>query len=301
MFKSGFVTILGKANVGKSTLLNAIIGEKIAAISQKPQTTRQKISGIYNDENCQIVFLDTPGVHDPKNKLGEYMIESVRRSLEDIDILLYMVDDEFVIPKDDKGLMIPFLGRIDDSVKIFVIVNKTDKIPIQRFEKIKSYFDQFDKVNRVIGISAIENRAVENLLNIIKDELDEGPKYYDDSIYTEMSERDIVSEIIREKILRYMQDEIPHGTSVSVITFSERDDKPIIDIDAEIICEKSSHKGMIIGKKGRKLKGIAKAARQDIEMALDSKVNLQIWVKVKPKWRDNAAELKRRGFDIKNI
>ncbi len=301
MFKSGFVTILGKPNVGKSTLLNAIIGEKIAAISQKPQTTRQKISGIYNSDDSQIVFLDTPGVHEASNKLGEYMIEAVRRSLEDIDILLYMVDDEFVIPKGDKGLMIPFLARVDEAVKIFVIVNKTDKIPIQRFEKIKAYFEKFEKVNKVIGISAIENRAVTNLLDIIKSELPEGPKYYDDSIYTEMSERDIVSEIIREKILRYMQDEIPHGTSVTVNSFTERDDKPIIDIDVEIICEKSSHKGMIIGKNGRKLKGIAKAARQDIEEALQSKVNLQIWVKVKPKWRDNPAELKRRGYDIKNI
>ncbi len=299
--KSGFVTIMGKPNVGKSTLLNRIIGEKIAAISMKPQTTRKKISGIYNSDDAQIVFLDTPGVHNPNTKLGEYMIEAVKRSLEDIDILLYMIDDEFVIPKSDSDFAIPFLNRMQKDVKIFVIVNKTDIIPIQRFDKIKKYFENSGKISEIIGISALEDRGVKNLIELIKDNLDEGVRYYSDDIYTDMSAREIVSEIIREKILKYMDAEIPHGTTVEVVQYSEREDKPIIDIDAEIICEKASHKGMLIGKKGRKLKGIGAAARKDIEKALDTKINLQLWVKVKPKWRDNAGELKRRGFDIKNI
>ncbi len=299
--KSGFITIMGKANVGKSTLLNRIIGEKIAAISQKPQTTRNKISGIYNSDDAQMVFLDTPGVHEPNSKLGEYMMEAVKRSLEDIDILLYMIDDEFVIPKNKDSLIIPFFNRINKDVKIFVIVNKTDKIPIERFSRIKEYFEKHDRILDVIGISALENKGVNSLVELLKTNLPEGIRYYAEDIYTAMSERDIVCEIIREKILKYMDAEIPHGTNVEIVQFSTRKDKAITDIDAEIICEKASHKGMIIGKNGRKLKGIAKAARQDIEKALDIKVNLQVWVKVKPKWRDNMGELKRRGFDIKNI
>ncbi len=299
--KSGFITIMGKANVGKSTLLNRIIGEKIAAISQKPQTTRNKISGIYNTDDAQMVFLDTPGVHEPNSKLGEYMMEAVKRSLEDIDILLYMVDDDFVIPKNNNDLIIPFFNKINQDVKIFVVVNKTDKIPIERFSRIKEYFEKHDRILDIIGISALENKGIESLIDLMKTHLPEGVRYYSEDIYTNMSERDIVCEIIREKILKYMDAEIPHGTNVEIVQFSERKEKPITDIDAEIICEKSSHKGMIIGKNGRKLKGIAKAARQDIEKALDIKVNLQVWVKVKPKWRDNANELKRRGFDIKNI
>ncbi len=301
MFKSGFVTIMGKPNVGKSTLLNGIIGEKIAAISKKPQTTRNKISGIYNSDHSQIVFLDTPGVHSPNTKLGEYMMEAVKRSLEDIDILLYMIDHDFVIPKDDENLIIPFFKKISNDVKIFVVVNKTDKIPIQKFARIKEYFEKYDRIDQVIGISAIEKRGIDNLLKLIEDNLEEGVRYYPEDIYTDISERDIVCEIIREKILRYMDAEIPHGTSVSILQYSEREDKPIIDIEAEIICEKASHKGMIIGKKGRKLKGIGKAAREEIERSLGVKINLQIWVKIKPKWRDNSYELKMRGYDIKNI
>ncbi len=301
MFKSGFITIMGKPNVGKSTLLNRIIGEKIAAISKKPQTTRNKISGIYNSEDAQMVFVDTPGVHSPNSKLGEYMMESVKRSLEDIDILLYMIDDEFVIPKEEASTDFPYFDKVSKKVKIFIVVNKTDLIPIQKFDKIKAYFDKSDRIEDVIGVSALEDRGVNTLIELIKENLEEGVKYYSEDIYTDSSERDIVCEIIREKILRYMDAEIPHGTTVSILQFSERKDKPIIDIEAEIICEKASHKGMIIGKKGRKLKGIAKAAREDIEKALGIKINLQVWVKVKPKWRDNPYELKRLGYDIKKI
>ncbi|MDO4771999.1 MAG: GTPase Era [Bacillota bacterium] len=299
--KSGFVTIMGKPNVGKSTLLNRMIGEKIAAISQKPQTTRNKIAGIYNSEDSQIVFLDTPGVHSPNNRLGEFMMESVKRSLDGIDILLYMVDDEFVIPKEEDALVIPFFNMVSKDVKIFVIVNKTDKIPIQKFGKIKEYFEKHERISQVIGVSALEDRGVKTLIDLIKEELPEGIAYYSDEIYTDISERDIVCEILREKLLKYMDDEIPHGTAVSILQFSEREEKAITDIEAEIICEKDSHKGIIIGKKGRKLKGIASAARKDIEEALGIKVNLQVWVKVKPNWRDSPGELKRRGYDIRKL
>lgn len=299
--KSGFVTIMGKPNVGKSTLLNRIIGEKIAAISQKPQTTRNKISGIYNVEDAQIIFLDTPGVHTPSTKLGEFMMESVKRSLEDIDILLYMVDDEFVVPKEEAEIILPFFNKVHPDVKIFVIVNKTDKIPIERFARIKAFFEHLDRVSGVLGISALEDRGIKALIDLIKDELPEGVRYYSEDIYTDISEREIVCEIIREKLLKYMDDEIPHGTSVSILQFKERKEKPLTDIEAEIICEKDSHKGIIIGKKGRKLKGIASAARKDIEIALGRRVNLQVWVKVKPNWRDNPGELRRRGYDIKNL
>ncbi len=297
MFKSGFVTIIGRPNVGKSTLINSLIGEKLASTTAKPQTTRSRVMGIYNSEDSQIIFLDTPGIHKPKHKLGEYMMKAVDTSLQDVDVVLYVTDETFSVDK---------FQRSEDALKktdakVFVIVNKTDLIGLPRFDAIKKQVEVFSYVDAVLGISAISGRGVDSLVETIKESLPEGPKYYPDSMYTDESEKSIVSEMIREKILNYMQDEIPHGVAVVVERFKRRTKKEIIDIEASIICEKKSHKGMIIGKNGRKLKGIGSAARKDIEEFLQSKVFLKLWVKVKPGWRDDKAEMRRQGFDIDKI
>lgn len=297
MFKSGFVSILGRPNVGKSTLLNAIVGEKIASTTEKPQTTREKITGIYNADETQIVFVDTPGLHRPRHKLGEYMMRAAKSAAGEVDVLIYVTDDSFTPERERTHLDI----LQSSDAYIIIAINKTDKLSLPKFDYIKNYFENLEYVDSILGISASMRRGVDGLVDELISILPEGPKYYPDTMYTDMSERAIVSEIIREKILMYMEQEIPHGVAVSVESFKKRKDKELIDIDAIIICEKESHKGMLIGKNGRKLKGIGQSSRKDIELFLHMKVNLKLWVKVKSGWRDNEAEMKRRGYDFGNV
>ena len=292
-FKSGFVTIVGRPNVGKSTLINGILGEKIAIMSDKPQTTRDKIMAIHQRDDAQIIFMDTPGMHKPKHKLGEYMIRAAIETLKEVDLVLFMVDESKKIGPGDQWIIdtLKMSGK-----KVFLIINKMDLLSFEEYAALVEKYQAFDFVKEVIGISAVNQQNVDILMEKVLDELPEGPMYYPDDMITDLPEKMIVGEIIREKILHYIRDEIPHGVAVEVEKMKLREDGTIYDIDATIICEKKSHKGIIIGKDGRKLKGIGKSARLDIELFLDTKVFLQLWVKVRPGWRDNEGQLKNLGY-----
>ncbi len=292
-FKSGFVTIIGRPNVGKSTLANAILGEKIAIMSDKPQTTRNRINAIHTDEECQIVFIDTPGLHKAKTKLGEFMVSSALDTLKEVDAIVFMVDDSNRIGAGDE-----FILEQLKAVKTPVIlaINKVDLIDPDRYVKIVENYKPYTFIKEVINISALNNTNVDVLLNMIKKFMKEGPMYYPGDILTDQPEKAVVSEIIREKLLHYLDDEIPHGVAVEIESFKERRGQEMIDIRATIICERDSHKGIIIGKNGRKLKGIGKSAREDIEHLLGVKVFLELWVKVRPGWRDSDTFLKNFGY-----
>jgi len=292
-FKSGFVTIIGRPNVGKSTLLNQIIGEKIAIMSDKPQTTRHKITAMYNDDESQIIFVDTPGVHKPKNKLGDYMVNSAISAMKDVDVVILMMDHSMKVGPGDQYL-IDLVENV--KTKVILAINKTDLITPEQFKRVYEHYNTYDFVEEVIGLSALNNKGITDLIESIKAKLPEGPPYYPVDHMTDQTERMIVSEIIREKLLKYLDQEIPHGVAVEIQSMKLREDKPIYDIEANIICEKTSHKGIIIGKNGRKLKGVGKSAREEIELFLNTKVNLQLWVKIREGWRDHAGFLKDYGY-----
>jgi GTP-binding protein Era len=292
-FKSGFVTIIGRPNVGKSTLLNRLIGEKIAIMSDKPQTTRHKITAMYNDDTTQIVFVDTPGIHKPKSKLGDYMVSSAMNAVKDVDVVILMMDNSLKIGPGDQFLL-DFIK--ESKVDVILAINKIDLLNPDEFKSIYDMYEQMDFVKEVVGLSATMGHGVDALLDLIKKNLPEGPPYYPVDYLTDQTERSIVSEIIREKMLMYLEDEIPHGVAVEVQSMKLRPDGNMYDIEANIICEKKSHKGIIIGKEGRKLKGIGKSARQDMEQFLQKKVNLQLWVKIREGWRDNSNLLNSLGY-----
>lgn len=292
-FKSGFVTIVGRPNVGKSTLLNNILGEKIAIMSDKPQTTRNKIMAIRQREDSQIIFMDTPGMHRPKNKLGEFMMKSAVETLRDVDLVLFMVDDSKKIGPGDRWILETLAVANRD---VYLLINKMDLLTPDDYAQIVGNYQEFPFIKEIIGVSALNNQNVELIVNKIKDALPEGPQFYPDDMITDQPEKVIVGEIIREKILQYINDEIPHGVAVEIEKMKKRPNCDIIDIDATIVCEKKSHKGIIIGKAGRKLKGIGKSSRVDIEKFLGSKVYMQLWVKVRPGWRDDANMLKSFGY-----
>ncbi len=293
MFKSGFVAIVGRPNVGKSTLLNCIAGQKVAIMTDKPQTTRNVIRAIYNDAESQIIFLDTPGIHKPKSELGKYMVTAAQKTLQDVELVLFMVDDSRQIGAGDRYIL-EQLETIDTP--IIVVINKLDLIHPDDFKHLYDSYTALPFVDEVIGISAIGAGNVDSLLKSIKRYLKAGPKYFPDDVVTDQMERQIAAEIIREKLLMYLDDEVPHGVAVVIDSFSERDDKPIVDIAATIVCEKKSHKGIVIGKGGAKLKGVGKASRGDLEVLLASKVNLKIWVKVRENWRNSRTQLKNYGY-----
>lgn len=293
-FKSGFVSIIGRPNVGKSTLMNKLIGEKIAIMSDKPQTTRNRIQSIYTTEDCQIIFIDTPGLHKPKHKLGEYMIKSAKDTLKDVDVALFVVDESREIGPGDKFIMEQLR---DIKTPIILVMNKID---IMNQEQFNHLYDQFKNENLfadIIGISALENANLHSLVEKIKGFLEEGPQFFPSDMITDQPERVIVAEIIREKVLHYTEQEVPHGVAVEVMSMKNRENSDLIDIHVTIYCEKKSHKGIIIGKNGRKLKGIGKSARQDIERLLGTKVYLEMWVKVKEDWRNNQANLRNFGYE----
>lgn len=292
-FKSGFVTIVGRPNVGKSTLLNHILGEKIAIMSDKPQTTRHKIMAIHQRDDAQIIFMDTPGMHKPKHKLGEFMMKSATETLKEVDVVLFMVDDSKKIGPGDQWI----LDTLKEAgVKVYLIINKMDLLDIEEYAQIVENYKAYDFIEEIIGLSALNNKNVDVLLNKIIEFLPEGPMYYPEDMITDQPEKVIVGEIIREKILHYIRDEIPHGVAVEIEKMRQRENGGLYDIEATIICEKNSHKGILIGKGGRKLKGIGKSAREDIERFLDMKVFLQLWVKVRPGWRDNDSQLRNLGY-----
>lgn len=289
MFKSGFVAIVGKPNVGKSTLLNTLAGQKIAIVSNKPQTTRTAIKGIINREDAQIIFTDTPGVHKPKNKLGEKMAETIDEAITDVDLILYLIEGT------DRGIGLAneFILKkiIEQKTDAILVINKVDLVKKENLlELIKAYSERYD-FKAIIPISAKNNDGVDELLEKIIEVLPEGPAYYDTEEWTDQTERQIVEETVREKALKCLDDEVPHGIAVEVMTMKKRDNKELYDIEVTIYCEKKSHKGIIIGKEGAMLKKIGERAREDIEKMLDAKVNLQLWVKVKEDWRDNESKL----------
>ena len=296
--KTGFVSIIGRPNVGKSTLLNSILGEKIAITTDKPQTTRNAIRGIYTHyadddigEDVQIVFIDTPGIHRPRTKLGEYMTEAATGTFREVDAIILIVDEELSKGPGDRYI-VDMLDEVT-TPKILVI-NKIDKLEPDVFEKIYKEYDELGIFESIIGVSAKEGKNVEQLIRTVIDFMEEGPMYFPDDMITENPERFVVSEIIREKILMYMQDEVPHGVAVSIEQF--REEKDITRISAVIYCERKSHKGMIIGKGGRKLKGIGKSARKEIVALLGTKVFLELWVKVRENWRDSDLALADLGY-----
>ncbi|MDU2584853.1 MAG: GTPase Era [Anaerococcus prevotii] len=292
MIKSGFVSVVGRANVGKSTLMEKIIGEKISIISNKPQTTRDKIQIIYNDEESQIIFLDTPGIQTPRNKLQERLLTFSEESLKESDIITMVVDDSEEIGRID-GEILEMLEKI--KLPKILLINKTDLADREKIAHIRENFRAYD-FDRIIEISALEGKNIDVFLETIKEMLDFGPAYYDRDMITDKSERFIVGEIIREKALRNLSNEVPHGVAVRIDDFKERSNKKLIDIRATIVVEKNSHKEIVIGKNGQMIKRIGMDARGEIEKFLSSKVNLQLWVKVEKDWRKKEKLVDRFGY-----
>lgn len=293
-FKSGFVTLIGRPNVGKSTLMNHLIGQKIAITSKKPQTTRNRIQTVYTDmEQGQIIFVDTPGIHKAKNKLGEYMVNVAEQSIGDVDIVLWLVEPSSFIGAGERHI-IDQLRKV--TVPVILVINKTDMV---KREEILRYIDVYRKeydFAEIVPVSALHGDNTEVLTEQIFKYLPYGPLYYEEDTITDQPERAIVAEIIREKSLHALNEEIPHGIAVSIEKMKKRKNSDLVDIDATIVCEKDSHKGIIIGKGGAMLKKIGSNARYEIEHMLDQKVNLKLWVKVKKDWRDSDFLIKNYGY-----
>lgn len=292
-FKSGFISIIGRPNVGKSTFLNRVVGQKIAIMSDKPQTTRNKVQGVVTTDNSQLVFIDTPGIHKPKNKLGDFMVKSARNTLKEVDVIMFMVNANEPIGGGDR-FIIDLLQNTETPV--FLVINKIDLVhPDDLLTTITSYTKEYDFAE-IVPLSALNGNNVERLMEILTNYLPEGPKYYPDDQVTDHPERFIISEFIREKVLQLTREEIPHSVAV-VIEKIERDEgRGLVDVAATIIVDRDSQKGIVIGKKGALLKEIGTKARHDIEMLLGSKVYLELWVKVQKDWRNKPGQLREFGF-----
>ncbi|MDD7147319.1 MAG: GTPase Era [Lachnospiraceae bacterium] len=290
-FKSGFAALIGRPNVGKSTLMNRLIGQKIAITSSKPQTTRNRIQTVYTSEEGQIVFLDTPGIHKAKNKLGDYMVNVAEHTVRDVDVVLWLVEPTTYIGAGEHHI-IELLKKC--TTPVILVINKTDTV---KKEEVLLFIDTYRKemeFAEIVPVSALKGDNTDELISCIMKYLPYGPAFYDEDVITDQPERQIVAELIREKALRCLEDEIPHGIAVAVESMKYR--KRIVDIEATIICERESHKGIIIGKQGSMLKRIGTSARMDIEEMLESQVNLKLWVKVKKDWRDSDFLLKNFGY-----
>ena len=290
-YKSGFVALIGRPNVGKSTLMNKIIGQKIAITSNKPQTTRNKIQTVYTCDQGQIIFLDTPGIHKAKNKLGEYMVNVAEKTLKEVDVILWLVEPSTFIGAGEQ--------LKDINVPVILVINKIDTV---KKEEILVFIDAYRKIldfAEIIPASALRDKNADEIVESIFKYLPQGPQYYDEDTVTDQPMRQIVAEIIREKALHALNEEIPHGIAVTIEKMKERKNGKITDIEATIICERDSHKGIIIGKQGSMLKKIGSNARYEIEQMLEMKVNLQLWVKVRKEWRDSDLLLKNYGYNEK--
>lgn len=297
-YKSGFVTLIGRPNVGKSTLMNQIIGQKIAITSSKPQTTRNRIQTVYTQEGGQIIFLDTPGIHKAKNKLGEYMVTVAERTLNEVDVVLWLVEPTTFIGAGEQHIA-ETLQRV--KTPVILVINKIDTVKKEELLPVIAAYQKLVQFAEIVPVSAMNGENKENLIDVIFKYLQEGPQFYDEDTITDQPERQIVAELIREKALRLLNDEIPHGIAVSIERMRERKGGSIMDIEATIVCERDSHKGIIIGKKGAMLKEIGMKARTEIENLLDQKVNLQLWVKVRKDWRDSDMFLKNYGYNKTEI
>lgn len=295
-YKSGFATLIGRPNVGKSTLMNCIIGQKIAITSNKPQTTRNRIQTVYTSETGQIVFLDTPGIHKAKNKLGDYMVHAAERTLKEVDVVLFLVEPSTFIGAGEQHI-IEMLKTIHTPV--ILVINKVDTVKKDEIPAfIEAYRKQMDFAE-IVPLSALKERNVDTLVDCIFKYLPYGEPYYDEDTVTDQPIRQITAELIREKALKCLEDEVPHGVAVTIENMIFK--KTIVDVEATIICERDSHKGIIIGKQGAMLKKIGTMARKDIEDLVEQKVNLKLWVKVKKDWRDSDFLLKNFGYNQKEL
>ena len=296
--KSGFVTLIGRPNVGKSTLMNHLIGQKIAITSDKPQTTRNRIQTVYTDERGQIVFLDTPGIHKAKNKLGEYMVNIAEHTLKEVDVILWLVEPSTFIGAGERHIA-EQLNKV--STPVILVINKIDTVKQQ--EDILTYIQAYKDIcpfAEIVPVSALKKKGTDLLLDLMFQYLPYGPEFYDEDTVTNQPMRQIAAELIREKALRLLDDEIPHGIAVTIEKMQERPNG-IMDIEATIICERDSHKGIIIGKGGSMLKRIGSAARREIEKMMEIQVNLQLWVKVRKEWRDSDILMKNYGYNQKDM
>ena len=296
--KSGFVALIGRPNAGKSTLMNTLIGQKIAITSDKPQTTRNKIQTVYTDDRGQIVFEDTPGIHKARTKLGEYMTGVVKHTLRDVDLILWIVEASTYIGQSDMQIAENLKGS---DKPVILAINKTDKLKSK--EAVLEIIDKYSKLlefTEIVPLSALKANNTDRLLEILYNYIPEGPYYYDEDTLTDQPLRQLAAELIREKALRYLSDEIPHGIAVEIVKMKNRS-KTLVDIEADIICERESHKAIIIGKSGSMLKKIATTARKDIENLMDISVNLKVWVKVRKDWRDSDIQMKNFGYNIKDL
>ncbi len=291
--KSGFVAFVGRPNVGKSTLMNTLIGQKIAITSDKPQTTRNRIQTIYTDERGQIVFLDTPGIHKAKNKLGDYMVKVAINALKDVDVILWLVEAKERIGKGEEHIL-EILAQVKKPVVL--AINKMDRLN-ERAEILKDIerFSEFCDFAQIVPVSALKRQNTEELLKVLFQNLPEGPMYYDEDVVTDQPVRQIAAEIVREKALRFLKDEIPHGIAVEINRY-ERKRGGLIEIEADIVCEREAHKKIIIGNGGSMIKRIGMAARRDMENMEESKIHLKLFVKVRKEWRDSDIQMKNFGF-----
>ena len=292
MFKSGFVTIIGRPNVGKSTLINYIMGEKLSIVSNRPQTTRNNIQTILTTKDSQIIFVDTPGMHKPRHKLGEYMVKVAQQSTNEVDVILFITTPGDEIDKGDMHI----LEQLKDSkIPVFLLVNKIDENTQERVAKTVQSYSEYFNFKEIIPIAAIKGKNVDIVTKLVVENIPEGPLYYPEDMITDQQERFIITEIIREKALKLLSQEVPHGIAIEIISM-KRDERNMYHIEANLLCEKDSHKGIIIGKGGKTLKQISTYARQDVMKFLGEKVNLRLWVKVKKEWRDTSSILKELGY-----
>lgn len=291
--KSGFVALVGRPNVGKSTLMNKLIGQKIAITSNKPQTTRNRIQTVYTDERGQVIFLDTPGIHKAKNKLGEYMVNVSEKTLADVDVVLWLVEPTTYIGTGEKHIV----AQLKNCRKpVILVINKVDTIKKEEILPFIAAYQKEMEFEEIIPVSALKGTNTNDLLESIFKYLPYGPMYYDEDTVTDQPMRQIVAELIREKALRCLSDEIPHGIAVTIEKMKERPDGSMWDIEATIVCERDSHKGIVIGKGGAMLKKIGSAARFEIERMMEQQINLKLWVKVRKEWRDSELLMKNYGY-----
>ena len=297
-FKSGFVAIIGRPNVGKSTLMNHLIGQKIAITSKKPHTTRNRIQTVYTCEDGQIVFLDTPGIHKAKNKLGEYMVNVAEQTLRDVDVVMWLVEPTTFIGAGEKHIAEQLEKT---SLPVILVINKVDTVKKEEILQVIDTYRKLYDFAEIIPVSALRGQNTDDIIQSLFKYMTYGPMFYDEDTVTDQPQRQIVAEVIREKALHALDEEIPHGIAVTIEKMRERKGQKIVDIEATIICERDSHKGIIIGKQGTMLKKIGSNARYEIEKMLEEKVNLRIWVKVRKDWRDSDTLMKNFGYDKREI